>query len=132
MNFSLLNIPLFPGWVDSIIFALDIIIRIIALCWIPYNRKPSVALGWLMAIFLLPYVGILIFLVIGSRYLPKNRRERQSRMNELVRERTGNKPVLGAQEHLRESDLASAILNYRLGSLPMARGNEFALLPANH
>lgn len=132
MNFSLLNIPWFPGWVDSIIFALDIIIRIVALCWIPYNRKPSVALGWLMAIFLLPYVGILIFIVIGSRYLPKNRRERQSRMNELVRERTGNRPVLGAQGHLRESDLASAILNYRLGSLPMAGGNEFALLPDNH
>ena len=132
MNFSLLNIPWFPGWVDGIIFALDIIIRIVALCWIPYNRKPSVALGWLMAIFLIPYVGIVIFLVIGSRYLPKSRRERQSRMNELIRERIGNKPILGDQGHLRESDVAAAILNYRLGSLPMAGGNHFSLLPDNH
>ena len=70
MTYSLLNIPGLPTWADTTLVVIDMLIRVVAICWIPYNRKPSVALGWLMAIFLIPYVGIVAFLVIGSTYLP--------------------------------------------------------------
>ena len=132
VNFSLLNIPGLPVWADVLIFAVDLIIRVVALCWIPYNRKPTVALGWLMAIFLIPYVGLIVFLLIGSRHLPKSRRERQRHMNEIISGEIGDRPILGEHDHIRESNKAAAALNYELGSLPLTGGNRFELLPDNH
>ena len=38
MSYSLLNIPGLPQWMDITLVAVDAVIRIIALCWIPYNR----------------------------------------------------------------------------------------------
>ena len=46
-----------PDWLRLALGIADILIRLAALCWLPYNRKPVVALGWLMAIFFIPYVG---------------------------------------------------------------------------
>ena len=34
-------------------------------------------MAWLLAIFFLPYIGILLFLLLGSRHLPKRRRDKQ-------------------------------------------------------
>jgi cardiolipin synthase len=75
------SIQAWPNWVIIILLLVDLIIRIIALGWIPHNRRPSVALGWLLAIFLIPYVGIAAFLLLGSAKLPKRRRDKQSQMN---------------------------------------------------
>lgn len=132
MNYSLLSIPGVPPWVDTTLVVIDMLIRVVAICWIPYNRKPSVALGWLMAIFLIPYVGLVAFLIIGSTYLPRGRRERQTHMNDLIREQLGDQPILGNCTHLREMDLAAAKLNYKLGALPMAGGNSLKFLHDNH
>ena len=33
--------------------------------------------GWLLAIFLIPYVGVSAFLLLGSAKLPKRRRDKQ-------------------------------------------------------
>lgn len=132
MTFLPLQIPGIPHWLNVVLFVLDLMIRIAALCWIPYNRKPTVALGWLMAVFLIPYVGIAAFLVIGSRYLPRARRERQAHMNQLIREETGDQAILGSSPHLTERDRTAAQLNYNLGALPMTSGNSFELLPDNH
>lgn len=54
-----------PNWLIVILVLVDLLIRIVALGWIPHNRRPSVALGWLLAIFLIPYVGLLVFLLLG-------------------------------------------------------------------
>ncbi len=132
MTYSLLNIPGLPTWADTTLVVIDMLIRVVAICWIPYNRKPSVALGWLMAIFLIPYVGIVAFLVISSTYLPRGRRERQTHMNEIIREQIGDQPILGDATGLREPDIAAAKLNYKLGSLPMAGGNHLKFIRDNH
>lgn len=121
-----------PHWFGIVALVVDLLIRILALCWVPYNRKPSVALGWLMAIFLLPYVGLLAFLVIGATQLPKKRRDRQRSMTEVLRKETKDEAVVGDASHLSEKDIIAAQLNYELGALPLAGGNSFELLPDNN
>ena len=65
-------------WVSfSIVLALlvDFVIRVLAVIIVPRNRKPTSATAWLLAIFLIPYIGIVFFLLIGSYKLPKSRRQ---------------------------------------------------------
>ncbi|GGH64805.1 cardiolipin synthase [Rothia aerolata] len=136
MNF--LNAAHLPNWLQLTLFIVDIIIRIIAICWLPYNRKPVVALGWLMAIFLVPYVGFIAFLFFGSSHLPKHRRARQRAMNEMIRNTIDYSddlkahPVLGQHIKLTEPARVAANLNYRLGALPLVGGNQFTLHKDNH
>ncbi|MDY6051766.1 MAG: cardiolipin synthase [Rothia sp. (in: high G+C Gram-positive bacteria)] len=134
MNFSLpfIDIPNLPDWLSVTLVAIDILIRILVLCWLPYNRKPVVALGWLMAIFFLPFVGLIAFLVFGSNLVPKHRRERQSEMNKTIKKSIqGDDAILG-DPVLPEPARVAAHLNYKLGALPLVGGNEFELRHDNN
>ncbi len=121
-----------PNWLIVILLLVDMIIRIIALGWIPHNRRPSVALGWLLAIFLIPYVGIAAFLLLGSSKLPKRRRDKQSKMNDLFRDQIRHQAIVGRQDHMPEPLSTAAQLNFDLGALPMTHGNSFDLHVDNH
>lgn len=127
------NIPGLPPWLSVVLVFIDLFIRLITIFWLPYNRKPIVALGWLMAIFLIPYVGFIGFLIFGSSRLPRYRRTRQRIMNDLMIEALPeNSPVIGSNVQLSEVARVAANLNYRLGSLPMVSGNRFKLHKDNH
>ena len=55
-------------WTSAIIiFALvvDFIFRIVAIIVVPRNRRPTSATAWLLAINFIPYLGLLVFLLIG-------------------------------------------------------------------
>lgn len=121
-----------PAWLVTLLIIPDILIRLIALGWVPYRRKPAVGLGWLLAIFFIPYVGIIAFLIFGSSKLPAKRRKDQQTINDLIKAQTGAQAILGKSEHLSEPLRTSAQLNYSLGALPMTHGNSFSLLPDNH
>lgn len=121
-----------PNWVIFTLLAVDMVIRTIALGWIPHNRRPSVALGWLLAIFLIPYVGILAFLLLGSAKLPKKRRNKQTLINDFFREQTQGQAIIGDSAHTPEPLSTSAQLNFDLGALPMTHGNSFDLHTDNH
>src|SRR5438876_6072921 len=60
------------------------IIAIIMLFIVPVNRKPSSATAWLLLVFLLPYLGLVLFLLLGSPKLSKRRRAEQHTMSELI------------------------------------------------
>lgn len=133
LTYPFINIPDLLPWASVVAVIIDIVIRIIAICWLPYNRKPNVALGWLMAIFFLPYIGFIAFLVFGSSNLPRYRRARQRVMNELMREAVpNNDPILGNNHPISDEVRVAANLNYKLGALPMVSGNSFTLHPDNH
>src|SRR5215471_19026391 len=68
----------------SIIAIIGWIIPFVMLFFIPKNRKPSSATAWLMLIFFLPYIGLIIFLLIGSPKLSGLRREQQRTMDSLI------------------------------------------------
>jgi len=80
------------GWfavtLATVLFVADFAVRVLALIYVPRNRRPQTALAWLLAIFFLPYLGILLFLLVGSARLPKRRRERQRQINDYILETT--------------------------------------------
>ncbi|WP_309132775.1 cardiolipin synthase [Brevibacterium sp.] len=121
-----------PSWLVITLVAVDLIIRIIALGWIPHNRRPSVALGWLLAIFFIPYIGIAAFLLLGSAKLPKRRRNEQQVINRVIRERISDQAIIGDSSHMPEPLSTAAQLNFDLGALPLTYGNGFDLHPDNH
>ena len=100
--FAPTSLDFLPDWLRLALGIADILIRLAVLCWLPYNRKPVVALGWLMAIFFIPYVGFIAFLFFGSSRLPAYRRARQHAMNDIIREASENKPFLARTDDLSE------------------------------
>ena len=131
-SFTPTYLDFLPDWLRLALGIADILIRLTALFWLPYNRKPVVALGWLMAIFFIPFVGFIAFLVFGSSRLPAYRRARQHAMNDIIRETTENKPFLARTNDLSDPAKVASQLNYTLGSLPLVGGNQFTLHPDNH
>lgn len=71
------------GVVGAIVLAADIILRITALLFIPYNRRPSAAFAWLLLIMINPFIGWIIFSVLGNTRLPK---KRHRKMVDLTRQ----------------------------------------------
>jgi cardiolipin synthase A/B len=104
-------------------FVLDLTIRVLAVVFVPKNRRPATAAAWLLAIFFIPYAGIIAFLLFGSTKLPRRRRQKQQQINRYV---------MNATEGIRVAEelpdwppwLASlAGLNRRLGAMPLLGGN---------
>ena len=61
-----------PGWIAVALYLLDLTIKIVALGLIPKNRRPSSGMAWLLLILIIPFVGIVIFLVMGRTRLGRN------------------------------------------------------------
>ena len=106
----------------------DFIIRVLAIVFIPRNRRPQTATAWLLAVFFLPYIGILLFLLLGSRHLPKRRRDKQLEINKYILETTEGTDLVN-REHPWPHWLQPIIeLNRSLGAMPLVGGNTAALL----
>jgi cardiolipin synthase len=104
--------------------ALEWVIRILALIYIPRNRRPQTALAWLLAIFLLPAVGITLYLIAGNWLLPKKRRAKQETINTLI-----NRTADSVDLRLDDLQLPGWLepittLNRTLGAMPMVGGND--------
>src|SRR5689334_296888 len=69
----------------STIFLVDLIIRIVLLFYVPRNRKPTSAMAWLLAIYIVPIIGAIIFFIIGNTKLSKARRQKQAYMSKKLR-----------------------------------------------
>ena len=77
-------------------WAAIILINLIVLGLVPERRRPTSAMAWLLFIFLVPVVGLLMFLLIGSPYVPRKRREEQQVAGELIRSGLATVPALPA------------------------------------
>ena len=76
-------------WLAAFLVVVDLTVRITAIIVIPRNRRPTAAMAWLLAVFFLPYIGVVLFLLIGNPRLPRARRRKQDQINEYIREWTG-------------------------------------------
>ena len=56
-----------------------------ALIYVPQRRPPSAARAWLLLIFFLPWVGLLLYLLIGRAYMPRRRFKIQRQIYQLIR-----------------------------------------------
>jgi cardiolipin synthase len=115
-------------WVIVFLIVVDFCIRIIAIIVVPRNRKPTSATAWLLAIFLLPYLGVVLFLLIGSYKLPKNRRTKQLEINQFIIDSTDGIEWV-SRVHPWPPWLESVVnLNRNLGAMPLVGGNSASLI----
>ena len=119
-----------PEWVVWALVVVGAAVGLVVAAVIANDRRPSAALGWVLAVVLIPYVGLLAFLVIGSPKLPRARRDKQRRFNERVLERTTeHRPVHLTPEHEQLPVLRTIhTMNRRLGAMPVLSGNRADLL----
>ena len=106
----------------------DWVIRIIALIVIPADRKPTAAMAWLLAIFLIPFIGIVLFLVIGNIKLPKKWRVRQAEVNRLITERSEGVDLAPDRSTWPTWFATIVEQNRQLGALPAVGGNNATLI----
>ncbi|QPK78931.1 cardiolipin synthase [Corynebacterium lizhenjunii] len=62
----------FPAW-QGVAVTIDYAIKAIAVGMVPEGRRPSSSTAWLLAILLLPFVGLPLFLLMGSPYINRRR-----------------------------------------------------------
>lgn len=63
---------------------IDYTIKIIAIGVVPEGRRPSSSTAWLLAILLLPIVGLPLFLLMGSPYINRRRHRIQQEANAMI------------------------------------------------
>lgn len=100
----------------------DYTIKIIAIGYVPEGRRPSTSTAWLLAILLIPFLGLPLFLLMGSPYINKRRHRIQQEINDLIEDVHDDVPDYpdGVSVH---PELESVIrLNRRLTNMPAVIG----------
>ena len=116
-------------WWVFVVLAFDITVRVLAIIVIPRNRRPTAAMAWLLAIYFIPFVGILVFLLIGNPRLPRKRRKKQQQINDYIRETSRGLDFGTLRPHAPEWFRSLVRLNRNLGALPVAGDNGATLIP---
>ncbi|GAA1696143.1 cardiolipin synthase [Microcella alkalica] len=115
------------AWVVAIIGAAAVLaqiaIAITSLVVVPRNRRPQTALAWLLLIYVLPIIGFLLFLLLGSRRLPKRRREKQTEINQYILETTEGMDRVRKDPPWPPWLEPIVELNRTLGAMPLVGGN---------
>ncbi|WP_020074724.1 phospholipase D-like domain-containing protein [Cryocola sp. 340MFSha3.1] len=112
----------------GILILADLAIRIAALIIVPRDRKPTAAMAWLLAIFLIPFIGILLFLLIGNPRLPKKRREKQDELNRIITARAQGIELVDGRGSWPDWFASLVRQNHELGALPAVGGNAATLI----
>ena len=110
------------------------LVGILALFFIPANRKPGEATAWLLLIFLAPILGAILFLLLGSPKLSKWRREQQQHMNERIKEFAEDAGQIPELSPIVDPPLPARFephvnLIAQLTGMPAMAGNTVELLP---
>jgi len=106
----------------------DLAIRVIAVIVVPRNRKPTAGMAWLLAIFFIPYIGVLAFLLIGNPKLPKHRREKQAEVDRAIREATHGVERVSDTQAWPAWFAGVVQMNRNLGSMPLVGSNSASLI----
>ncbi|WP_105567801.1 cardiolipin synthase [Microbacterium halophytorum] len=103
-------------------------IRVMAVIVVPRNRKPTSAMAWLLAIFLLPLAGAFLFILIGNPRLPAQKRRMQSQINEYLREANDILERGGLRPNEPGWFTSLVRMNLDLGALPISGDNGVRLI----
>ena len=112
-----------PAWAITAYLIVDVTVRIVAVIHVPRNRRPTAAMAWLLAIFFIPVLGVVLFLLIGNPKLPRALRRKQAQINEYIGD---------VAEHLQFGTLRPGApgwfpplvaMNQHLGALPLSGDN---------
>ena len=123
------------SWTDLgpwtwIFFTSEWAIRLAMLVVVPFRRTPAAAKGWLLLIFFEPWIGLLVYMLIGRPRLPRWLREQAAKVPQAmarVIDRLANHPNIFHPEV--DPSLSRAVaLAEKLGSSPILGGNAVELL----
>ncbi len=127
---------MFWNWatITALVGLVGWILPFVMLFIVPVNRKPSSATAWLLLIFLLPYLGLALFLLLGSPKLSKRRRAEQHKMSELISKIVAETRMHPESAAILNPEIPSRYepfvkLNTNLADLPAIAGNAVELLP---
>ncbi|MFD7074865.1 cardiolipin synthase [Nocardioides sp. NPDC059952] len=116
------------GVMGTSIYIIDLLIKVIALGVVPKNRRPGTAMAWLLAIFIVPGLGLVAYLMLGQTRLDRRRHERQRALNDEVMRYVRGLPRSPYPDSISRVDATTMELNERLGSLPASTGNKVELI----
>src|SRR5262244_2571611 len=123
------------AWTDPtlwawIFFLSEWAIRLAMLVAVPFRRTPAAAKGWLLLILFEPWIGLLLYWLIGRARLPRWRVEMLKKLPGALRDldaRLRGHPNIVHPE--LGPELAQAVtLAENLGHLPILDGNAAELL----
>jgi cardiolipin synthase A/B len=106
------------------------LIRLVMLFYVPKRRSPAAARTWLLFIFIVPWIGLVFYILFGRPHLPRSRQARLQKASHLIESidreffhAHTTRPNMPA-EYAGAVDLAE-----NLGHFPICGGNELELLP---
>jgi cardiolipin synthase len=113
-----------------IFFLSEWAIRLAMLVYVPFRRTPAAAKGWLLLIFFEPWVGLLLYLLIGRAKLPRWQREQLAKLPQAMAKVVGR---LTNHPHVFHPEVGPALdqavtLAENLGQSPILGGNAVELL----
>ena len=117
-----------PTWWVVLVLVFDLVVRIWAIIYIPRNRRPTAATAWLLAIYFIPLIGLLFFLLIGNPRLPRERRKKQEQINEYIRETSRTLDFGTLRPNAPEWFMSLVTLNRNLGAMPLSGDNAAQLI----
>lgn len=126
-----------PPWLDDpmslhpmisdIWLGVEFLIRLVALGTVPENRRPSSSSAWLLLIFLLPIVGLPLYLFLGSPWVHGRRYEQQVAANQATLEYTRGLPDVPPGAAPSAQLDAVLRMNRNLTGLPCVTGEVIGL-----
>src|SRR5262249_55453031 len=105
-------------------------IRLVMLAVVPFRRTPAAAKGWLLLIFFEPWIGLVLYLLIGRATMPRWRIERISMLPEAmghVLRRLADHPNV-FHPRLAPELAQAVVLAENLGQMPVLDGNAAEIL----
>jgi len=110
------------------LLALDWVIRLGALLWIPTRTTPAAARSWLLLVGFLPLAGLPLYLLFGHPWLSHQRIHRQALASSVIREQ--QTPLTALRWWPQETGAVRELvpLVERLGDFMPTHGNAVALL----
>src|SRR5262249_35153034 len=105
-------------------------IRLAMLVVVPFRRTPAAAKGWLLLIFFEPWIGLVLYLLIGRAKLPRWQREQLAKLPQAMAHvvaRLTNHPNVFPPEVGPALDQAVTLAE-NLGQSPILGGNDVELL----
>ncbi len=106
------------------------IIRLVMLPVVTSRRRPNTAMAWLLLIFFIPWAGLVLFLIIGTRRFPRSRRlqlRHTVSQIEKATERFADDPNIVHPQLNPQLD-STVRMAEQLGLLPILGGNKIEFL----
>ncbi|MFS2280647.1 cardiolipin synthase [Microbacterium sp. OR21] len=119
----MLDVNTWPWWAVVGYLIIDLSVRAFAVIVVPRNRRPTSAMAWLLAIFFIPVLGILLFLLIGNPKLPRLRRRKQEQINHYIADTAKNLRLGSLRPDPPEWFPPLVAMNQAMGALPLSGDN---------